>query len=695
MTARTGRFALASVASLLAALGAIAAQTQTPPQTPQRPPVFRAGAVLVTVDAYPQRDGRLVEGLTAADFQVFEDGKPQTLEGAEFVRIEPGLSEAERRDPNNTREMWDLAADPHNRVFVVYLDHLHVTVDGSHSIRRPLIDTLNQIIAPNDLFGVMTPILQPRHLVLGRRLQSLEDQLGRYWAWGERNRITPDMNDPAELDLFHCFATHPVSGLPWEVVYEGEVRRLDELLIEIRREDRVLASLEDLLPHLAQRREARTVLILITDGWLLHRPASLASEITPARVGNPSIPAGRLLDKASCNRELMRLSSLDNAVRARDLLTDANRANVSVYPVTPSGLGVFDAPINKPIRPAGRGVGALELDARRLRHRIEALKTLAENTDGLAIVNTNDLKTGMRRIVDDVSAYYLLTYYSTNTKNDGRFRRIEVKAKPANLTMKARRGYMAPTEASVESGRTRTTGPASSAAPAPAPGATEAFGALARIRVGAESFSYGVAAGGELAVVVELSATGFSSGPWAQGADVRVSAVPTAGGEAVEGQGRLEATARGAVVRLPVGTAPGPWRVTATIAAGADRLQERLEVRASPGKLVGDALIFRGTPAAASPLRAVADFQFRRTERVHLEWAPRASLDRREARLVGRDGQPLAIPVTLTERETQGKTTLVADLNLAPLAPGDYAIELVVGSGADVEGKYVAIKVIQ
>ena len=50
----------------------------------------------------------------------------------------------------------------------------------------------------------------------------------------------------------------------------------------------------------------------------------------------------------------------------------------------------------------------------------------------------------MKRIVDDVSAYYLLGYYSTNTTHDGRYRRIEVKTKPPGLNVRARRGYYAP-----------------------------------------------------------------------------------------------------------------------------------------------------------------------------------------------------------------------------------------------------------
>ena len=113
-------------------------------QNPQRTPVFRGESVLVTVDAYPQKDGRIVEGLTAADFQILEDGKPQTVENIEFVRIEPSLSESARRDPGSPNEMLALVANPHIRVFVALLDQLHVSIQGAHASRQPLVKALNR-----------------------------------------------------------------------------------------------------------------------------------------------------------------------------------------------------------------------------------------------------------------------------------------------------------------------------------------------------------------------------------------------------------------------------------------------------------------------------------------------------------------------------------------------------------------------
>ena len=216
-----------SIALLAAAVTVAGAMplAQQPPQ--QRPPVFRGESVLVTVDVYPQRDGRIVEGLKADDFQVLEDGKPQTVENIEFVRVEPVLSESERRDPNSLGEMLAAAADPHNRVFVVFLDAVHVTVGGSHATRRPLVDALNRIIGEKDLFGVMTQNTDPRALTFGRRLISVEEQLTKDWTWGERDRVGTDPTDPLESMLKTCYETKPIPGLPpWFISDNGQQRYL-------------------------------------------------------------------------------------------------------------------------------------------------------------------------------------------------------------------------------------------------------------------------------------------------------------------------------------------------------------------------------------------------------------------------------------------------------------------------------------
>src|SRR6185503_831141 len=113
-----------AVAVVIATLLSVhAAATQGPPVTQaQQRPVFRGGTHFVRVDAYPAQDGKIVEGLTAADFEILEDGKPQAIESFDFVKFDSFTPEAARRDPRNPRAGFYLAADPRYRVFVIFVD---------------------------------------------------------------------------------------------------------------------------------------------------------------------------------------------------------------------------------------------------------------------------------------------------------------------------------------------------------------------------------------------------------------------------------------------------------------------------------------------------------------------------------------------------------------------------------------------
>ena len=74
----------------------------------------------------------------------------------------------------------------------------------------------------------------------------------------------------------------------------------------------------------------------------------------------------------------------------------------------------------------------------------DTLRGLSEETGGFASVSSNDFSTAFQRIVDANSSYYVLGYYSTNEKRDGRFRKIEVRLARPGLDVNARKGYAAP-----------------------------------------------------------------------------------------------------------------------------------------------------------------------------------------------------------------------------------------------------------
>ena len=101
---------------VLATGSAALSQEQPPsPAAAQQRPVFRGGATYVSVDTYPTIEGRIVEGLTRDDLQVFEDGKPQTIETFEFVRADARPPDDERAAYLSAREGLELAADPRYR----------------------------------------------------------------------------------------------------------------------------------------------------------------------------------------------------------------------------------------------------------------------------------------------------------------------------------------------------------------------------------------------------------------------------------------------------------------------------------------------------------------------------------------------------------------------------------------------------
>jgi VWFA-related protein len=143
------------------------------------------------------------------------------------------------------------------------------------------------------------------------------------------------------------------------------------------------------------------------------------------------------------SRSESRDRSYDIMMALRATVGAANRAGVSLYMVDPQGLVApsgerievqWDATSSQDSR---AGLGA-EFAQR------ESLHFLADGTGGFAIYNTNAPAESFDRILDDNSRYYLLAYYPTNTRRDGKDRTIEVRLTDPSLRVRARKGYRAP-----------------------------------------------------------------------------------------------------------------------------------------------------------------------------------------------------------------------------------------------------------
>jgi hypothetical protein len=125
--------------------------------------------------------------------------------------------------------------------------------------------------------------------------------------------------------------------------------------------------------------------------------------------------------------------------------------------------------------------------------------------------------------------------------------------------------------------------------------------------------------------------------------------------------------------------APGEYtlRVRSQSPAGAETMSMPVMLPQPPQASAG--IFIRRGPTTGNKEMATADVRFRRSDRVRVE-VPSAA-DATSGRLLDRTGKPMpAIPVTVSTRtDGDGTKWATAELLLAPLAPGDYVVEVVAG----------------
>ena len=424
--------AITVFALLAAGVSMLAAQPQQP---------IRVGTNFVRVDAYPTRNGQIVDGLQAADFEVLEEGVEQKIETFEHVVALRGPQTA-RIEPNNQRDMMQALTNPRSRVFLVFLDGAFVDDQSARSINAPLVKFLTTQLGDDDLVGIMTPTMSAKEVTYGRKLDVLAGGLPTQWlTWGRKDRELDPVLDKKEIQYTLC--------------YPGLTNDAPAKMIERSRERKTLESLQDAVRYLASVREERKAIVAVTEGWVLFRedPGLMEKRKDEAPLGVDKIrvgPTGKLtledtktsvnaLSPAACAGDRAYLAGIDNDKFLRDIIDDANRGNSTFYMIDPGGLKVKGADRNG------------------------AMRTLAENTDGIAVLNINDLDKGFDRISNDMSSYYLLGYYASNTTPDGRFRSITVRVKQPGIQVRARKGYRAPSENDIRPPAAITSGAAGGA----------------------------------------------------------------------------------------------------------------------------------------------------------------------------------------------------------------------------------------
>jgi len=339
-------------------------------------PSFRSGVDVIQIDATVlDGAGRPVRGMRAANFTLFEDGKPQPIVAFSAVDVPDRVA-------SPVAWMRDVAPDVvsnsvnERRLFVIVMDDAMLPVDAAMASRAKAIGRLLvERLGPSDLTAVL-------FTSNNSHAQDFTNDRSRLLAAIDGFRPGfrgADMPPPADPD-------------PGNRMLPG--RNTDEVAYRAS-----LRTLRKAAEYLADVPQSRKAIVYVGVG-------------VPMDTFNPR-------------------SEFDKTLRddAKDLFRRAERANVNISAIDPAGLGGLDAyfETHKDARPDTR------------LHR-DFLLSLADNTGGRAVVDTNAYADGIAQLVRENGSYYLLGY-APKDPADRRLRSIEVKTNVAGVAVRARRNY--------------------------------------------------------------------------------------------------------------------------------------------------------------------------------------------------------------------------------------------------------------
>lgn len=399
-------------------------------QSPDGTPTFRAGINFVRVDVIvTDKKGEPAGDLTIEDFEVFEDNRPQKVEQFKLIRVDGNARVGDapvgeiRSAADEERE---LARDD-VRLFVIFFDDYHTRDISALSVKRSLIQFVQNQLGPRDLVALMYPLTPLDAISFTRNqasiISAINNFAGRKYRYDPRNMFEEK------------YAHYPTE----------EVERI--------RNQVVMTALRGLVTRLGGLREGRKAILFVSEGLGSSLPSQMRFADALSPIPLTTRPDGPFEDTTTFFNQGDLLRQMSDVVDA------ANRNNAAFYPIDPRGLAVSEFQIDEVASPAA--------DRRILQETMDNLRYLAEETDGRAIVGRNDLVKGLTQMVRDSSAYYMLGYNSSQSPDDGKFHAISVRlsarARSRGLQVRTRKGYLAPTRADV----LRATVPAKPSAPTP------------------------------------------------------------------------------------------------------------------------------------------------------------------------------------------------------------------------------------
>ena len=439
--------ALVTAFALLLPVG-LASQTKAPsPGLPPPPadaeaPRFPTEVEQVTVDVVvTDKKGVPVTGLTPADFQLLEDNKPQKIAGFEAIEVAAVPSAT---TPSRPRISTNLSPEMRTgRSFVVVFDDIHLAPHQAQRAKAAVAEFLRTGVREGDRVSLVatgggawwtTRMEAGREelIALLKRLDGrhIPDTAPDRMSDHEAMRIHVYRDPQVEAAVARRFETFGAGAgarnqgnerfLDGDPMVRG--RASDIYFQSVSRNRITLQVLQRVLTSLAANKGRKSV-ILVSEGFIYD----------------------------------------PNLDEFKGTLIASRRSNAAIYFLDTKGLQGSMAFSSAEFGPAidTQDLGSVFLDQMQ---EAEGAESLATDSGGFVVRNTNDLARGIGRIAQESRSYYLIGYNPADQRRDGRFRKIQVKlAGRKGLQVRARKGYYAPLEDGSKAAAAR---PASVADPA-------------------------------------------------------------------------------------------------------------------------------------------------------------------------------------------------------------------------------------
>ena len=399
----------ATALSLALAAGAAAISPAVRAQDSPAQPTFRVSVDLITTDMIPRdaKSGQFIADLKPEEIEVYEDGVKQRVAsiqlihgGREYSVIAPPTAPVQEGIilPRNKP-----TSDTAGRVFLLFIDDLHLDFQQTSRTRSLLQDLLKVLIHDGDMFGIVTTGTSSLSIQLTYDRQVLDAAI---------ERIRGDGLKPKEI----IEGAQGANG-PTELRHRAHV---------------AFSTAYDLMKNLEKLQNRRKAVIYISSGYDFN-PFEKGRLEETARRFHVDNADDLLTDPFYRNQQSSQMLAEADLVRElAELTRAANRANATFYTIDPRGLV------------AGQDIDQ-EVDIKDwnayLRESQDSLRVLAEQTGGIAVVNQNDFTKALKKIDAETSDYYVLGYYSSNPDPLRRTRKLEVKLSRPGLSVSSRTSY--------------------------------------------------------------------------------------------------------------------------------------------------------------------------------------------------------------------------------------------------------------